>query len=78
MFTFMRAWYQVKLDIKVWSIPVEAGGGGDGGERAAEEEEERAAAAARMHLIEVRRKEGDPVLFHRVYQTIKAKVWMVG
>jgi hypothetical protein len=57
---------KVRLDIRLWRVEEEKEG--------QEEEEEGEGKKLVLHVIEVTRKEGDPVLFHRVYQTIKTKM----
>jgi len=59
---------KVCLDIRIWRVVEEKEEGGK--EEGDEEEGEKVV----LHVIEAKRKEGDPVLFHRVYRTIKTKM----
>ncbi len=58
----------MKVHVRVWSLAVDAL------EEEGEEGPSAAASAARVHVVSVQRKEGDPVLFHRVYKAIRTKV----
>ncbi|TFJ82427.1 hypothetical protein NSK_006253 [Nannochloropsis salina CCMP1776] len=52
---------KVRMDVRLWRVEDEGEGGEEGGKVV-------------LHVVEAVRKEGDPVLFHRLYNNLKRKV----
>jgi hypothetical protein len=63
---------QVKVHVRVWSLAIDGAAASSPAPGAPAEE--GPAAETRVHVVSVQRKAGDPVLFHRVYRAIRAKV----
>jgi hypothetical protein len=73
---------KVELDVAVWTLPADAGTGpgpvpapeGAGAEEQEQEQQSLKKKQGDLVVVEVQRKQGDQIVFHKVFKSLKAKV----